>query len=219
MKRSILLIVVLAAFVAIGFTSQNAYAQGAITGVVYDADGNVVAGAMVNIIAEDRVRGERPFRAQYETGENGVFGWREVPQGAYILRAGAREVGMTTMRVGVRDGHVVRLEVVIARADRERPEIEYGSLLGQVVDADGNPVANAVVTVGMIRENENGRRNVRRIPLRVVTNERGLFEMEEVPAGNVVVRAIARELGRGRAVVEVIADEDVRVRVELAGRG
>jgi len=219
MKKTLFLLTVIAAFVALGFTAQNAYAQGAVTGVVVNADGDAVEGAVVTIQSAVRVRGERPFRARFVTEENGVFGWRQVPEGRYRITAAARQLGGVREMIGVRDGQVTRVELQLqGRGERERPEIEFGSVVGQVVNADGEPVEGAIVTVA-VRVQVEGRRGVRRVGLRTRTNERGVFEFERVPAGNAVIRAVARRVGRAAERIEVVADEVTRVRLELQGRG
>lgn len=215
MKRNIFLITALA-LIAFGFVAQDAYADGAVAGVVIDAEGEPVAGAMVTIMAAERVRGERPFRARFETGDNGTFGWREVPAGRYYIHAGAREVGVAREIIGVRDRRVTRLELQLAdpREGREgrgeNGEIEFGSVVGQVVNADGEPIADAVVTISM-------RIGRRMRPLRMITNERGIFEFERVPAGNGAIMAGVRRVGRVVERIEVVAGEETRLRLVIEG--
>lgn len=223
MKKTFLTLIALAMVFSLGITS-NPVLAGSVSGVVIDADGNAVEGAIVSIQGLDRVRGERPFNARFETGENGVFGWRQVPPGNYLVTAGAREFGMARERVVVRGDQNVRLRLQLqARGedDRERPEREFGSIVGQVIDADGAPVEGAVVRVAALVE---GRRGARRVAVRAVTNARGMFEFARVPAGNVLVAAGARGAGVARARAEVVADEALRLRLQLeapddGGRG
>ncbi len=217
MKRSWLLLALAVALVTSTFATDQAFAQGAVAGVVIDENGDPVEGAVVTIQSAVRVRGERPFVERFQTEENGRFGWRQVPQGRYVVIAGAREVGLARVRAGVRDGEITRLEIQLqARGERERPRREFGSIAGQVVDAEGNPVAGAVVSMFVQRGEERG---VRHVGVRVRTNERGVFEIERAPVGNVVLAAAARGGLRGRTVVEVEAGEATRARIELQGRG
>jgi len=226
MKRTWLLLAVVAALLALGFTSHSAYAQGVVTGVVIDQEGNPVAGARVVIQTAERVRGVRPFVGRFETGEDGVFGWREVPVGVYNLRAGARGYGAAAMQVDVRDGEVTEVEIQLPglpERPRPRPEVEYGSLTVMVADVNGNPIAGAIVQLGLMAVNENGRM-IRRVPLRGITGEDGSVLFAQVPAGNVVACAAARGYTRGRAEVEVVADQEAQVTVTLTavdpgGRG
>jgi len=213
LKKTWMLLFAISALVAFGFTGQQAIAQGAVGGVVLNADGERVEGAVVMIHSAERVRGQRPFHARMVTGEDGAFGWRQVPAGRYILQAGAREVGMAREMVGVRNDQVVRVRLVLqGRRGDDREERQFGSVAGRVVNADGEPIANAVVTIAVPRE---GRRGLRHRGIRARTNERGIFEFERVPAGNAAIMAVARGYRRAAQRIEVIADEAIRVQLEL----
>ncbi len=219
MKKGWILLTIAAAFIALGFMPGNANA-GAVTGVVIDAEGAVVPGAMVTLRGLDRVRGERPFHAQMETGENGTFGFREVPQGHYMIQAGSRELGAARQEIGVREDAVVRVELqLIGRRGGnggERPEPEYGSVAGMIVDVDGAGIANAVVMLVPVRERgERGRRAPRARGCRVQTDEQGAFEFAQVPVGNYTIMAGARGYTRASDEIEVVADQATRVRLML----
>lgn len=81
---------------------------GAIRGVVFDENREVVEGAVVILIHARS--GEEVARA--ETGENGHFGFRKVKSGRYLIKAGKRDVGQGRAEVGVRR-HVSRVKVVL----------------------------------------------------------------------------------------------------------
>ena len=97
--------------------------------------------------------------------------------------------------------------------DRERPD--PGSVVGQVVNADGDPVAGAVVTL-VSQDRRQGRGRARGIRTR--TNERGMFAFEAVPEGNYMGLAWARGVGRTREAIEVTAGEETEVNLTLQGR-
>jgi hypothetical protein len=60
MKKNWLWVALLVAVAALGFTSHNALAQGAVTGAVIDADGNAVAGAQITLMGMMNDRHQRP---------------------------------------------------------------------------------------------------------------------------------------------------------------
>ena len=219
MKKGWLLLTLVAAFIAFGFIGNEAMAQGAVAGTVIDADGNPVEGAIVTIVSAVRQRGERPFHERFVTGENGVFGWRNVPAGRYFIHAAARRLGNVRDLIGVRDDEVTRVPLQLqGRGNRggDDEEREFGSVVGQVINADGDPVEGAVVM--LVPEGRRGnRRNPRHRGIRVRTNEEGIFEFERVPVGNYVIMAAARGEGRARDQIEVLADQATRVRIQLPG--
>ena len=90
--------------------------------------------------------------------------------------------------------------------------VAVGSVMGQVVDADNNPVEGAQVMIQQLVRGE------RRFEARTETNGRGVFEFPRVPAGNFIVAACAEDLGRARDRIEVVDDEVTRLRLQLEGR-
>ncbi len=215
MKKGFFLLALAAALVALGFGSQEALAEGAVTGVVIDADGEPVAGAHVMLMAAERQRGERHFRVRGETNENGVFGFRQVPEGRYMIVAMAREVGAAREMIGVRDDEVTRVQLQLQGREREEPG--RGTVGGTVIDPDGEPVVGAWVALVPVQRNQ--RRGFRARGHRIQTDRSGVFVFENVPEGEYVVMAWARGIGRARDRVEVIADQAVRVQLQLRGRG
>ena len=86
---------------------------------------------------------------------------------------------------------------------------------GAITDIDGNPISEATVTI--CRQNME-RRGMRERGLRVISDEDGLFTFEEVPAGNIMIQAVARGYMRAVQRIEIVADEATRVRIELSER-
>ncbi|MDP8239312.1 MAG: carboxypeptidase-like regulatory domain-containing protein [Candidatus Hatepunaea meridiana] len=91
--------------------------------------------------------------------------------------------------------------------------LAQGSVIGQVIDADEDPVAGAIVTIG-----GQGGRGERPFRATTETNERGVFEFERIPAGDYHISAMARGIGGARAEIEVIDREVTRVRLQIEGR-
>ena len=213
MRKSFLILAVLAAALILGLTSQNAMAQGWVTGVVFDADGEPIAGAIVAIQSAARVRGERPYRNRTETNEDGTFGFRGVPAGRYAIAARARGVGGVQARIAVNDGEgtVVQLQIQEGRRG-DRGEIETGQVAGTVINADNEPVENARVVLTPLNR---GRRAPWNRGLRMATDENGAFNFEEVPVGDYVISAMTRDQGAARARVTVEADGVVRIQLQL----
>ncbi len=88
-----------------------------------------------------------------------------------------------------------------------------GVVAGQVIDAEGDPVARATVTI--VQQVDRGDRQYQ---TRAATNERGVFEFAEVPAGNYVISAVLGDAGV-RDQFTIRADGAVRIQLQLAGRG
>jgi len=91
--------------------------------------------------------------------------------------------------------------------------LAQGSVIGQVIDADEDPVAGAIVTI-----NGQGGRGERPFRATAETNERGVFEFERIPAGDYHINAMARGIGGARAQIEVVDREVTRVRLQIEGR-
>jgi len=222
MKAKILLLGIAVAILSLGFGTSEAHANGAVSGVVIDADGEPVGGAVVSITGRAHQRGERPFRARFETNDNGTFGFRDVPAGHYHIIGGAREVGMARARIEVQDDEVTNVELQLRgrvgrgggdREDDDQPD--PGSVTGQIVNADGDPVAGAIVAVvSQDRRRHRGRAR----GARTRTDDQGMFTFENVHEGNYLVLAWARGVGRAREAIEVTAGEETEVNLTLQGR-
>ncbi|MBM3327361.1 MAG: carboxypeptidase regulatory-like domain-containing protein [Calditrichaeota bacterium] len=219
MKKLLTLLAIAAAVAGLGFNAP-ALANGWVTGAVLDADGNGVAGAQVGIQGVDRVRGQRPYMARAESGENGAFGFRDVPAGRYIVTAMTRELGCGRAEAVVEDNAGV--EVTIRLQGRrggggggEEPELEFGSISGTVTFND-EPVEAARVVAAPVRLNH--RRGFVRARLTTDTDGNGAYSFADVPVGNWVVMAMKREVGMGRGRAEVIVDENTEVNITLIGR-
>ena len=209
MRKSLLFAVTLLALVALGFTFQDARAQGAVTGTVIDADGNPVAGAMVVIRGEMQRRGERPYLNTMQTNDEGGFGFRRVPAGNYMIGAMARGLGGVRQAIEVADGEVteVGLQLPGAKGGGDQPEV--GSVTGRVIDADGNAVAGAKVMMVPA----DGMRRHRALTAR--TADDGSFTLDAVPVGRYVIAAMARGLGADRERIAVAADQATDVELQL----
>jgi len=190
--------------------STQLFAQGAITGIVLN-NNESVEDAVVTITDSERVRGERPFHERFVTEEGGTFAWRDLPAGEYFICASARGLGTVRENVEVRNDEVTAVRLVL----QNREQREFGSVIGIITDIDGNPISEATVTI--CRQNME-RRGMRERGLRVISDEDGLFTFEEVPAGNIMIQAVARGYMRAVQRIEIVADEATRVRIELSER-
>ncbi|MDP8228448.1 MAG: carboxypeptidase-like regulatory domain-containing protein [Candidatus Electryoneaceae bacterium] len=222
MKKGTILLTILLAIIAFGFSGMNvANAQGAVSVTVLDAEGDPVAGAFVTIVGMDHERRERPYMQRGETGDNGVIGWRQVPQGRYTVTAMARELGGAREVIGVRDEQVVRLELTLqGRGGRggggDEEERETGSIIGIVTDADGEAVPGAYIFLMRAPDRENRGRRARHVRTRA--DREGMFNFEDVPVGDYLIGAVARGIGADREAIEVVADQATRIRLQLQGR-
>jgi len=210
--------VLLALSVIFAFGANQASAAGSIKGsVLAAADDSPVAGAIVVIQGMDMMRGQRPFQQRLQTADDGSFAADEVPVGKYMITAMARELGGKMVRAEVKDGE--ETDVVIKLGQADRPEIEFGSLIGTVVDADGNAVEGARI---MLTTMAHGRNAHHCRALVAKTNAHGAFSLDKVPAGNWVIMAVAGKAGAARDKVEIVANEQTEINLTLQpvhGRG
>jgi Carboxypeptidase regulatory-like domain len=94
-----------------GPNGPEAVRFGAIRGIVIDAHGDPVEGAVVRLI---HPRTKRVVK-RGETNAEGHFGFRHVRMGRYVVEAGKRGVGKGASRVGVRPHAVSRVKVELGR--------------------------------------------------------------------------------------------------------
>ena len=163
---------------------------GRITGKVTDrATGRPVNGARLVVgieYSDDTPRAWADFEGNYLI--------EGVPPGENVVTIHASDHAPELIQVEVKAGEAATLEVQLA-AD--------GTLLGKVVDADGNPVPNPFVATGLWRGHET-------LGLRAVGNEQGEFTLIGCPADEfeIMVRAGGRapqsqlvQVGRDNPVV------------------
>ncbi len=226
MRKGILMTALLA-LVAFGFTGMNAVqAEGVVAGAVIDQEGAPIEGAHVVLVAAIRERGERPFHVRSESAENGGFLFEEVPAGAYFISAGIRDVGHAREEIEVADDQVTEVQLQLEVFDNgDDEEMEFGSVSGVVINADGEPVARAIVTIMPNRREMRGMRGMRGIHRRLtaLTDRNGEFAIDQVPAGDHGIMAGAFRLGMVRGEVSVEADQNTEIELQLAegdgGRG
>jgi len=222
MKKGILM-AALVALIAFGFTGMNAVqAEGVVAGAVIDQDGAPVEGAHVVLVAAVRERGERPFHARAESAENGGFLFEEVPAGEYFISAGMRDAGHVRAEIEVADDQVTEIQLQLeAFEDREDEEVEFGSVSGVVIDADGEPVARAMVAIMPNVREMRGMRGMRGVHGRLVavTDGEGAFAFDEVPVGNHNIMATAMRVGSVRGEVAVEVDQNTEIELQFEARG
>jgi len=209
MKKMLAALLAVTALCAFGINSASA--AGAIHGVVVNAaDDSPVAGAIVKVEGMQMERGHRPFMAKLESGEDGSFSVDEVPAGKYMIGAMAREIGVGMAKVEVADEAV---DVTVKIGNPGKPDMQFGSLTGKVVDSDGNAVAGAKVMI--ICKGERGR-NARHFKTLVTkTDDNGAFSFDKLPVGNFMIGAVARGVGAARDKVEIKADEQAEITLTL----
>lgn len=205
MREKTILLTILVAFIALGFSVQDVYAQGQIVGQVIDARGNPVGG--VNVAIQQIVRGDRPYTARAETDRGGLFEFNRVPAGNYVIMARC-DAGCARAEVEVQNDQVVRIRLQLeGRGDDDRA---VGAVVGIVETPNGDPYAGAIVTLQPLNR-ERGRRGRM---LRTESDRRGMFNFVDIPEGYYLVTALVRG-GIAHARLEVVADQRNRVRLVL----
>lgn len=180
-----------------------------VTGLVIDAAGAPLAGAEVWVRDGEGWRWPAAVSGTVETDQDGRFRVEDAPAGRLFVHAraaahapGEVEVGMTgpgrtreNVRIELRDGGVVA---------------------GLVLDASGNPVADATVLAAARRSGREGPDAPAEPAIR--TDADGRFRFDTLRAGPTVIAARSDDAG-GTASVEVVEGGrvDVEVRLEPAG--
>ncbi len=220
MRKGWMLMAVFAAVIAIGFSAQSALAQGSVVGQVIDADDNPVEGAHVMIHQMGRGgHGNRGFSARTETNQRGVFEFPRVPEGNYMIAAGAEDLGRAHEEIEVVDDEATRVRLQLQEGrggGRGGDDREVGVIVGHVQTPGGDPVAGAMIMLHPL----NHQRGRHHGGMRTRSDREGNFVMMDIPAGEYIIMARVRG-GAARARIEVIADQRNRVRLVLhrVGRG
>ena len=209
MKQRTILLTILVAFIALGFSVQDGNAQGQVIGQVIDARGNPIGG--VNVAIQQMMgHGDRGYSAQTETNRDGEFEFNRVPAGNYAVMARC-DAGMARAEVEVHNDQIV--EVILQLEGDGRggdDERGVGAVVGIVQTPDGDPVGGAAITLQPM----NCRNDRRERILRTESDRRGMFYFVDVPVGNYIVTATVRG-GIAHARLEVVADQRNRVRLVL----
>ena len=186
-------------------------AGGTITGRVVDAKGEPVDGAM--IIAQSATLSPGDPAMRWLSGTSGgVEG-----EGRFVLRDAAADTYSLRVRAtGYGEGSLANVKVVAGRQTDVGPVTlgGGGSVVGSVVDADGQGVPGATVLV----ERDS---NVHTGDLTAQTDSAGAFEVRGVPPGrvDVIARHPAYVPGRLRGVDVDPEKEPSPVRVVLTRGG
>jgi len=153
----------------------NELIYGSVSGLKKDEDGNLLAGAVFGLFAEDT----EEFIAENAlltatTNENGVFVFEKIPAKSYIVReldtgSTAYVLNDTLYPITVtEDGQVIEIEVVnrfvkgsvkVVKVDRDNPETKLtGAVFEIYCDTNDNKVYDADIDklIGTLNENEIG---------------------------------------------------------------
>ncbi len=106
-----LFLVLALAVVATPSLDATALNTGGLTGVVVDTSGNPVPRAAVRV--EIMTPSGQVFTARTETDRRGHFGFRRLPAGPGVVKAGKRGVGRGAVRGQIIAGQVVQARIVL----------------------------------------------------------------------------------------------------------
>jgi len=110
MKKTLIFTAILIAVILFGVSADTVQAA-TVGGVVLDARGNAVGGALVTIQQVDVPRGQRPFAARLQSDRRGNFEFDGIPGGRYVVAATTRTSAVRT-QVAVRAEGAARLRLV-----------------------------------------------------------------------------------------------------------
>ncbi len=163
---------------------------GAVAGRVRTANGDPLAGAAMSIKPSAQPDGKSSLTFRVSTDSEGRFLFGGLAAGPYLLEVtasagaspmsaffGANDASLGTKAVDVRDGQLVSgVEFSVVR--------DEGPLEGRVVDTDGHPQPEVLVTCAIDLENWFYSSGLPRGIKTVMTNERGEFAFARVVKGN-----------------------------------
>ena len=184
---------------------------GSVSGSVINEDGEAVAEATVLLSS----RGQRSHRSR--TDNNGEFTFNDVPVGDWTIQVSGRGYFVFRDEVAVEVDQAIELEIVLETAG-DRGEVELGSVSGSVVDENGDPIELAHIRL-VPANRENWRQPGWMRPQVVFSNEDGLFEIVEVPAGEYLARSAKRGFEHADLELEVVVDENTELEFVLVARG
>ncbi len=169
----------------------NTFAQpagrGVISGTVVEASsGDAVRKAVVTVTWHGTPRSWATAR----TDGSGRFTFEGLPAGTYDLRATKQGLGAAIYGANsVRElGDVITLGGGETRADLKLRFLRSGTISGRVVDPDGDPVANA--NVSLLRPGHNlGERTMANY-MAASTNDRGEYKITAVDPGEYYLRCM-----------------------------
>jgi hypothetical protein len=175
---------------------------GVISGVVYDRFGGTPSGAYLEL---KTLQGEVIDRTR--STSFGLFRFRPVPPGNYTVTAeieveGVREIGLVE-NVVVKSGERTFVSLVVFPADL------VGSVEGVVKDPDGKPIPNTQIAVLYYAADLDFVLTSRR----TLTDERGRFRLDNVPAATQVV--VARKQGYQATQTQAIVRTGEQTFVEI----
>jgi Carboxypeptidase regulatory-like domain len=171
---------------------------GKIVGQVVDTAGAPVAEAEVWAF---KVKG--PGFKKGKTGEKGGFDLGEVAPGAWIVKAAKKDVGFGQAKAEVKAGETTKLMITLMGKQAPAP----GKIVGIVIDDQGEPVADANVSIGAPGSGPGGQKTK--------SNEKGVFVFEKVKPGKVVVFGAKEGVGAGKAEVAVKPGETAEVKIVI----
>jgi protocatechuate 3,4-dioxygenase beta subunit len=184
MKRLALAGLVLSATVAIA--AQDAPGTARIHGRAVAADSGIgLAGAQVSL----EISGVTAGQSRQATADiNGLFDFRDIPPGRYVLRA--TRAGYVATRYGRRREAT---HIVVAARQTVGPlavSLPRAAVIsGTVVDASGEPIIRAMVRAQRYQYGVDGNRVLADAGVRDTTDDLGRFRVHGLPAGDFIVAA------------------------------
>src|SRR6201996_7294705 len=177
-----------------GSSTASAAQSWHLSGKVVDArGGQAIARCVVEITPTDHRRPSLSF----ETGDDGRFGFAGIPQGKYELSAAKR--GYLTQSYQQHDEFSTAIAV---GPDRISEDLVFHLMpqaifYGTVNDEAGEPIRRAQVHLYEDRERDGIRSTQQRQT--VITDDRGMYEIANIPPGNYFLSASAQPWYAGPA--------------------
>lgn len=180
---------------------------GGVAGTVSDTDGEPISRAEIRLMGGMNDHNQHRFQARTISDEHGEYSFEDVPAGVLLLSAGKIGFIPFAHEIEVIADEVLEANIVLEAFHHD--DVEFGSVSGNVVDEEGNPIDHANIIL-IPERGDNDRGNPGGgwdRPLVAFTDEDGNYGIHEVPVGNYI--APATKLGHG------MADEHIEVAVEM----
>lgn len=196
-----------------------ATAVGAITGTVTDSSGNPVASATVVLCTTEGDAGGYTIANSFGTGTdaNGNFTLSDVPAGTYVVLAGRHGVGIAHTTVTVTDGTTTNVSLPLQAP--QNPGDGNGSLSGNVMDSQSNPISGAQIMLVSSSSSgvgsDSGDSGSPGTIYKATSNSSGNFAFTSLPAGSYVLIVVDQGVGFSQSNVTITRQQTATTQVTI----
>ncbi len=174
--------------------------------VVHSVEGTPIRRATVRVLRGPGTRST----TRTVTSDQGAFSLCDLAEGKWFLSATSPEGHSRRASVHVFKNALSELTIEIGQTsdDLAEPKMKTGSVKGRVIDqANSQPIPDVAITV---------KRSAGPAPdISALTNHDGRFQLDDLPAGECVLKALAPDGATSEITLQVIADTFIKALIKL----